>query len=329
MVLDSTPKENEAQADGLDENVSDPSVESIDPNDANTVESSATNDEDAKEPTTLLDAVTAAIEEDKAAEAPSSLKENGEDAEGSAAKSDEDDNPPFHEHPRWKELISERDTFKQSHHELIGLKNYMTNAGLSSQEVNVGFEVMRDIKSNPARALKTLMPYINQLEQITGVTLSPDIQERVNEGYLDEGSAKELARLRSQAQLATAASEQAVAHARQLQDSQQRATHADNVSSAVSDWEGKWSESDPDYKLKQPKVMEKIELQLLKNGPPQTREEAVQMVEDCRRVVDAELALFRPPKNTVRNITGGSSPKSTPEPTSLLEAMQQGLARTS
>jgi hypothetical protein len=208
----------------------------------------------------------------------------------------------------------------------MGLKSYMTEAGLSIDEVNTGFEIMKNIKENPQAALEALMPYIEQMETSTGRRLSADIQERVDEGYLDEESAREMSQLRSREQLATEASQRAAAQAQQIQQQQQVQQHATNVSGAVSEWETQWSSSDPDYKLKQPKVMEKIELYLLKNGAPSSREHAVQIAEECRKSVNNELLQFRPRKGSVNPITGGSSPKSTPEPKSLMEAMQQGLA---
>ena len=330
MTLDSTTEELEVQpSDESSEIVDAPSVDDLDsaPSDDNDADSSSANDEDAKEPESLLDAVTAAIEEDRA-EASSSPDESGEEAEVDA-KAETDDDPPFHEHPRWKQMISERDGYKQSHQELTQLKSYMTEANLDANEVNQGFEIMRLIKSDPVKALEALQPYVEQLEQVTGVRLSADIQERVDEGYIDEDSAREMSQLRSREQLSADAARRAAAQAQQIQQQQQMAQHADQVSSAVSEWESKWSSSDPDYKIKQPKVMEKIELNLLRNGPPQTREQAVQLAEACRKAVDDEFAQLRPRKGEIRPVTGGSSPKSTAEPTTLMEAMQQGLAQAS
>ena len=326
MTLDSTAKENElTEATEAEDQVTDIDTSVAEVADENTVDSSSTNDEDAKEPESILDAVTAAIEEE-AAEASSSPRESSEEAEEAEAT---DDNPPFHEHPRWKEMISERDGYKQSHEELSGLKGYMTNAGLSTDEVNNGFEIMRLIKHDPAQALAALKPYVDQLEQITGVHLSSDIQERVDEGYLDEDSARELSELRSRNTLATQASERATAEANTIRQQTQVTQHADQVSSAVSEWENKWSSTDPDYKLKQPKVMEKIELNLLKYGPPKTREQAVELAESCRQQVNADFTALRPRKGEVKPITGGSSPKSTAEPTTLMEAINAGLAKAS
>ena len=322
MSTESTAEEEIIETDSEIETVVEDDEQSIDA----TADSSAANDdEDAKEePKSLLEAVSAAIEIDAKEESSSVSKESNEETDTSVET--DDDTPPFHEHPRWQEMITERDSFKQSHQELMGLKSYMTEAGLSIDEVNTGFEIMKNIKENPQAALEALMPYIEQMETSTGRRLSADIQERVDEGYLDEESAREMSQLRSREQLATEASQRAAAQAQQIQQQQQVQQHATNVSGAVSEWETQWSSSDPDYKLKQPKVMEKIELYLLKNGAPSSREQAVQIAEECRKSVDNELSHFRPRKGSVNPITGGSSPKSTPEPKSLMEAMQQGLA---
>jgi len=323
MSTESTAEEEIIETDSEIETVVEDDEQSIDA----TADSSAANDdEDAKEePKSLLEAVSAAIEID-AKEESSSVSEEGNEETDASVETDTDDTPPFHEHPRWQEMITERDSFKQSHQELMGLKSYMTEAGLSIDEVNTGFEIMKNIKENPQAAYEALMPYIEQMETSTGRRLSADIQERVDEGYLDEESAREMSQLRSREQLATEASQRAAAQAQQIQQQQQVQQHATNVSGAVSEWETQWSSSDPDYKLKQPKVMEKIELYLLKNGAPSSREHAVQIAEECRKSVNNELLQFRPRKGSVSPITGGSSPKSTPEPKSLMEAMQQGLA---
>lgn len=331
MSTDSTPEEESV---GLDSQSAEPVEETVEPvvqtEDANTADSSTANDEDAnEEPQSLFDAVTAAIEQDQVEETSSDSENVNQEPESTAEADDNDDDPPFHEHPRWQEMISERDSFKRSHEELLGLKSYMTEHGLTSDEVNIGFDIMKNIKNNPQAALEALAPFIQEMEVQTGQRLSPDIQERFDEGYIDEQSARELSQTRSREQLAQQASQQAAVQAQQLQQQQYLDAHANEVSGAVSEWERGWSSTDPDYKLKQPKVMEKIELHLLKNGAPQTKEDAVQIAEMCRKVVDNEFRQLRPQKGNVTPVTGGSSPKSTPEPSTLMEAMQQGLAAAS
>jgi|TARA_R100000458_G_scaffold13085_2_gene10924 hypothetical protein len=329
MSTDSTPEEESV---GLDSESAESVEEAVGPDvqdeDANAADSSTANDQDAnEEPESLFDAVTAAIEQDQVEETSSDSESVSEDSEPPAEAGDDD--PPFHEHPRWQEMISERDAYKQSHEELLGLKNYMTEHGLTSDEVTLGFDIMKNIKHNPQAALEALAPFIQEMEVQTGVRLSPDIQERFDEGYIDEESARELSQSRSREQLAQQASQRAAAQAQQIQQQQQLDAHANEVSGAVSEWERGWSSNDPDYKLKQPKVMEKIELHLLKNGAPQTKEDAVQIAEACRKAVDNEFRQLRPQKGNVTPVTGGSSPKSTPEPQTLMEAMQQGLAAAS
>ena len=320
MSTDSTTEEEIVQTDSTE---AAPVEETVEPDvqteDANTADSSTANDGDAND-------VTAAIEQAQVEETSSDSK-SGEEPESTAEA--EDGDPPFHEHPRWQEMISERDSYKQSHEELLGLKSYMTQHGLTVEEVNVGFDIMKNIKHNPQEALNALAPFIQQMEEATGQRFAPDIQERFDEGYIDEQSAREMSQMRSRDQLAQEASQRAAEQAQQLQQQQQLDVHANKVSAAVSQWEVNWKTSDPDYKLKQPRVMEKIKLSLLENGAPQTEEEAVQISEACRKAVDQEFLQLRPRKGSVNPVTGGSSPKSTPEPNTLMEAMQQGLAQAS
>ena len=335
MSSDSTTEETNIQPSDSTEDQTSETIDAsstvevdVQNEDANeTAESSTANDEDAKEPESLFDAVTAAIDQDKAEGNSSNPEEKNEDTEVSEVD-DTSEDPPFHEHPRWQEMISERDSFKKSADELTNLKGYISQAGLSTDEVNTGFEIMRLMKQDPHKALQTLIPYVDKLEQITGARFSEDIQQKVDDGYMDEDSAREMSELRSRNAMSQRAAQNATAQAQQLQNQTQINQHADNVSNAVSQWEGNWKSSDPDYKLKQPKVMEKIELNLLRNGAPRTIEEAVELAEQCRKDVDQELSSFRQPKGAIKPVTGGSSPRATPEPSTLLEAMQQGLAAT-
>jgi len=329
MSTDSTTEEESVQTDS-EETVSVEETVEVDAQteDANDADSSTADDKDANEESeSLFDAVTAAIEQDQTQEVSSGSDNSSEEPESPVETDDGD--PPFHEHPRWQEMISERDSFKQSHEELMGLKSYMTQHGLTVEEVNVGFDIMKNIKHNPQAALDALAPFIQEMEVQTGQRFSPDIQERFDEGYIDEESAREMSQLRSRDQLAQQASQRAAEEAQRLQQQQQLDAHANEVSGAVSEWERGWSSTDPDYKLKQPRVMEKIKLSLLENGAPRTKEEAVQISEACRKAVDQEFRQLRPQKGNVNPVTGGSSPKSTPEPNTLMEAMQQGLAAAS
>ena len=121
MSTESTAEEEIIETDSEIETVVEDDEQSIDA----TADSSAANDdEDAKEePKSLLEAVSAAIEID-AKEESSSISEEGNEETDASVETDTDDTPPFHEHPRWQEMITERDSFKQSHQELMGLKSY-------------------------------------------------------------------------------------------------------------------------------------------------------------------------------------------------------------
>lgn len=302
--------------------------------DANASASSTEGDhQDANDPKSILEAVQAAAKTDK--EEPSSSSdqdgEDGEDADPDKAKSEDDkskdaeakegeeDQPPFHKHPRWKEVQQELKDLRPKAEMADQLQGYMQQAGLSVQEVNAGFELMNLMKNDPAKALEQLQPYVQSLQSYTGERLPDDLRQDVEDGYITEERAKELARYRNETTHSKARAEQAQQETRQQQAQRQ----SQDISSAVSDWERSWQQSDPDYATKQARVLEKIELKMLRGSQaPQSSQDAIKLCEDARKEVEQELSRFRPQKRQQTPVSGQAQVASNPEPQSMQDAMR-------
>lgn len=298
--------------------------------DANAAAPSSTADDkktpDANEPTSILEAVQKAASAPKPAAASSATE--GEDgktiaddpeaaAKAAAAKAadDKEVDPPFHTHPRWQEMKRERDTFKEGHERFLQLHTFMQNANLEPAEVNSGFQIMAAMKNDPQAAYDALLPYMQNLETILGKKLPPDLQEQVDDGHATEEIATELAQRRSRQAAAEAAGEKAKTEA--------QAAQAAQVSGAVSKWEADWQTADPDYAVKQPRVLEKIKLAILEKGLPASTAAAVKLANDSKAAVDAELAALRPKPKAIVPPVGGAAPKSVAEPKSLMDIIRQ------
>ena len=232
---------------------------------------------------------------------------------------------------RVKQLVRERnearDRLKAVEPAVQGftkIASFVKEAGLSKDEVNQGFEIMRLMKQNPVQALEALRPYVEQLLVVTGSVLPADIQKRVEAGEMTEAAALELSKAMAQNQHLQTTSELSARKA----ESDRVARAAQEAGGAVTSWEQAWSQSDPDYARKQPYVMREIERLLLKGEVPSSPQAAREMCEKVKRQVEKELAAFMPKKETVKAVTGGTQPNNLPAPTTTLQAMEQALRRT-
>jgi hypothetical protein len=305
-------------------------IEHDDGGDANEqVQSSGT--EDATE-STLADVVARAAgtseegegsesstesEDEEAAEGEASEGEAGEQA--AAAKDDktEDADVPFHKHPRWQELKRERDTFKSDAEQYQSIQQFMRVNQLEPEEVAAGYEIMALMRRDPQAALDKLLPYVQQLELVTGARLPDDLAARVNDGVVDKETAAETARLRFESQRRTAEAEAA---SRREQAQSAQAT-IQTIQSAVRAVEQEIRTADPDFARKQPFLVDRVRV-LIAAEQPKTPEEASAIVRKAHSEV-SELLKPMIQRKPVRTMTSGDSSTSGRQaPTSLREAIE-------
>lgn len=336
-----------------------PSSSTTETQDANTPAASSsadgttpeTGEEDANAPKTLYEAVTKALEPE-AGEAGSSPAESEKDAaEGGKADADkaqkgedgegdgEDKPPPFHDHPRWKQLNRERDELKEQVQKLEvdsqaidRLQGFMTDQNLSVPEFNMLLKVGGLMKNDPVKALEALRPYYERLQMFAGERLPDDLQQQVDGGYITEDLARQQAVQRGEtqrAQFQTQVTQQRHQDDQVAQQQQQQAGLIDTLSDTASTWEQKWQAADPDYSKKAERVREKIELALHGGTVPQNAAEMQQLCEDKRKEVETELRSLLPNnrqevQSNPSSAAGGHG--AAPAPKTMLEAMNQAVA---
>ena len=297
----------------------------------------------AKEPTSVLEAVKERLEADKAAESPPA-KDGEKDAdpkpaaeakpEGEAEDKGEEDaekDPPFHEHPRWQEMVKDRDGLKAQVDDLAPkaerfdhMQTQMRESDLSSAEVSAGFNIMALMKNDPRAALDALKPYYDSLLQVTGETLPDDLQDRIDAGRITEEDAHELSRARSAS--VTAERRETVVQERtdQNQVEQQQRDVQEDMATGVSEWEAAWKAGDPDYQQKQPFVLAKVH-ELRATSPPRNRAEATKLAQDALDDINKSIKVFVPRKEAVPAQPDGSSVSTVQAPKSSLEAANAAL----
>ncbi len=308
-------------------------------------------EEGAKEPESMVEALEKALEQDKqAAESPpaSSEDQKSEDKpdpakeaakEGEKPEDGDDKPPPFHEHPRWKQVMAERSELKEQNAGLTTqvenlteageaidrLEGYLRDNNLTTDEHNTMLQIGALMRNDPAKALEALTPYYSALLEITGTILPADIQQGVSEGVISEAYGRELAQRR--------AGENIAGQKLEMQTSQQEAATQEQVvdvlSKEASAWEKTWAASDPDYEKKAELVNDGIKLRLLGGDIPDGAEAVVKMCEEEKSKVEARMRAFIPKAQSITpspGSSGGPSSSAPPAPTSMMEAMEQSIA---
>lgn len=304
---------------------------------ASTTAESSNADETVVEPKSLLDVVKSAVEAPKAAE---SATVEGEGVEASAeakekpegeTQAEADEKLPFHQHPRWKEVLAERDGFREDAGRFRQMESYMQEHGLTAEEVGQGFTVMAQLKSGKSEDLAAAREYfatgLAALDAQLGNVLPDDLQERVDEGLVDVETAQELARTRAAEKLTKDRLE-----ARDTRDAETRAADdaqkvANAMAEAVEGWEQRIKGNDPDY-AKKATLVETTCRAIVQRDPaktPKNAHEAVALVEEAYGQVNDILKSSLPKPKPVALAPRGSSATAVAQPKTLRDAVQAAL----
>ena len=113
--------------------------------------------------------------------------DDGEYSDSELAADDADDSfedVPFHKHPRFKEVIDQRNKYREGAEQYEQITGFLAQNNLSAEEAAQGFQIMALMKNDPAAALDALSPFVQQLGIQSGITMPGDIQSKVEDGYL-------------------------------------------------------------------------------------------------------------------------------------------------
>jgi len=235
---------------------------------------------------------------------------------------------PFNKHPRFRQVIQERKEFKQQAEEFREKSgqfdqviDFMNENRLTPDEMAEGMKIMALMKNDPSAAQEAMKPHLEMLGRYTGEVLPEDIQLRMNEGYIDQETATELAQARIQNELSQQHNK--FAEAQQAHNSQL------NIQAAVGSWETTTRNTDPDFDMKQTLISDRVRGMVAERGQPRTADEGIEMAREAYESVNDHLRKFSgDPKQPIHPVGGGKvSGTPTPEPKSLQEAMEQAVRR--
>ena len=258
-------------------------------------------------------------------------EEDLEDEAEIAADAENFDDVPFNKHPRFKKLINERNELREKAGQYDQITGYLIDQGLSAEEAAKGFEIMSLMKNDPVKAAEALKPYLHNLALATGQALPDDVQQRVDDGYIDESDAAEIAQLRAENRRI---GERQAATLAQIDRSNQQQSMNTTID-AVVNWEQKIRSSDPDFDLKADELDDRVKVIVADrrasgNTSPLSPNEAIsiasQAYEEVNRRTQARSGNKRPMKTASGGKLGGTP---TAEPNSLMEAVQTALNSSS
>ena len=292
---------------------------SVDPDQAQTDEGESEGEESAE-----------------AAEAESETETDGADKADEEHEDEQaDENLPFGKHPRFKQLINERNEYRNMAEEyrphaeeFQKIESFMQRNQLSNEEVAQGFQIMALMKNDPFAAREQLVRHLQVLDQVTGNGGLPnDLQQDVARGYVTEARAREIARLRANGQFQQQRSQLEQAQQQQMLQQERQARAVEAQKTALNDWESKVASRDPDYNSMKDWVAKELQLLAIRERP-QTPDDAVRLAKQAYDNVKQGFRRFKPQRQTVQpkadsNSTGNVAGGAQPEPKSFLDAVMQ------
>lgn len=282
---------------------------------------------------------TEADSEQSQAESEDDTAESEDEAEGEDAEGEDGEKPePFHKHPRWQEMVRQRDEFRQQAEQLEPkaqefdkINQFMQDNELSAQEVADGLQVVAMMKNDPIKARDVLAERMQSLNEVSGHTLPSDLQNEVESGMISEDRARELARLRNETRLADEKrqrTEQKTQEQLQQEQQQRQREQAQGViqqqRTAIQDWESKLKAKDPDYGRIQSFVAKELRFQV-QNNPPRNVDQAIQLAEKAYKDVKDQFKKAMPERPEVRRSPDSSqssaSSATDQQPSSFMDAV--------
>ncbi|TDX21891.1 hypothetical protein DFO67_13210 [Modicisalibacter xianhensis] len=272
--------------------------------------------------------------EPPAAEASEESESEDEEETTEEEQEEQDKDLPFHKHPRFQEVIAQKNEFKglaeQREQELNGFKSEVQElfSGLDQQEVMDALEIARLMKSDPQAAFEKLTPVYSRAASLNGHILPDDLQQEVDSGYMTQERAQELARYRAQQEFQQSR-DQASQKQRSEQEQQgQQDQVMQEATQGLEALEANWKKGDPDYEVKQGPIFDRfavlMQQRMAEGQPLKSQQEVLDLAEKAKQEVEQRFAALRPKKKPVKQIRS-TSPGATAKakPQSVMDIINQ------
>lgn len=226
--------------------------------------------------------------------APSADEEDEVEGQGETEKSVEDyADVPFGKHPRFQQLLRERNSFKERAQYSDNIQGFIEENGMTNEEAATALKIAAQSKLDPVGAWEAIKPWVTQLATAAGEILPPDILERVNKQEISLETAKELSKAR-----ATAATATAVTSFREQQAQRTQAkSHVETLVETADNWYANRLKKDPNFEAKSSLLREQIIVLQHSEGKPTTVEGVKDQLKRAYAAVNERL-----PAPTVKTV---------------------------
>lgn len=201
--------------------------------------------------------------------------------------------------------------------------------GFTQEDTDISFGLMAALRKGDFKTfVDGITPYYELAQEALGVRLPQDLQRQVDDGFTTPEIASELARTRFKAEQAEA---QVETH-RETAATQTDERTAGMIRSTVAEWESQVKLRDPDYARKEGLIHREAARLVEKHGVPRNQREALALAKKAYdEATEIAKSVGTPSRQATRPAPNGSA-RSTgnlrAEPRTMLEAIEQGLARS-
>lgn len=277
--------------------------------------------QDAVQPEDSDEAAASQAEEDSAANQEQEGEAEPETSEEQRDPNDEFGDVPFNKHPRFQQLVRQRNEYRQGHDEYQKIEQFLETNGLTADQAAEMLQIGALIDRNPAEALERLRPTLQKLVVEAGAVLPNDLQEDVRQGRLTKERAQEISRMRAQQQ----SSQRAQDFERQQAERSQVMQAQRDMQTAARTWQEQLRQRDPDAmnEAAEQELMREITFRHAQGDKPKTADAVKAQLDDAWKVVQRRMRPAQPPKKPVTPVRGGRA-AATPsnEPNSILDIVQ-------
>jgi hypothetical protein len=233
---------------------------------------------------------------------------------------------PFNKHPRFQELLHQRNAFKTDADRYNNVQNFLDTQGLSAEEAADMLVIGGLMKVNPVEAWKRMQPALRKLAVAAGEVLPEDLKALVQQQKMSTEAALEVSRARA----ATQAVEVQRSFDQQQADRRMQGHTTQLRVNAANSWEADRRRRDPNFDAKLPALQKEVNWLQRSEGIP----DSPQGVQDqLRRAYEAVNKTHRPAAQQQRRpaispVNGGQSHgDGRPKPQSTMEIIQAEIAK--
>jgi len=186
--------------------------------------------------------------------------------EGAAKDPEDYSDVPFHKHPRFQQLLSEKKANQADAEQFRGIRSFLTTNAIREEDAANWLTLYAQMKGDPQAAWTAIKPIIQQLLIDAGEVLPADLQQRVERGELSADAANEIAKERAKASSLTRRTE-TVEQQRQREEQERL---IDGLRTAANTWEADRVKRDPNFAAKKPLILKELTWLQAKEGKPNT-----------------------------------------------------------